>query len=152
MGGLNIIKGNHAELVDVTLLSRTRFADSTIITSADQPDAPATAWSVDVYDLASNTPRSEVGYAASGDKADSGNPVVIATSTLQLDGYWDVDTTGYNIRLVVPYNATTGANGINWIPTHVYRVVLTIETDGTGGANLGTAKVVWEIAIDSVDP
>ena len=38
MSGLNIIKGNHPEGVDVPLLARVRLADNSILVLDDQPD------------------------------------------------------------------------------------------------------------------
>ncbi len=154
MSGLNIIKGSHPTGVDVTLLARVRLADNSVLVTADQPDVTNNAFSIATWDMSSNTPRTALTYVDSGDKDDAGNPVVGTTGTpLIVDGFWDVEaTTGYNIRLVVPYNSTTGATGIDWEPTHTYRIVATVETDGNNGADVGVVKIVWEIAIDVVEP
>ena len=134
--------------VDVTLLARVRLADNSILVLDDQPDT-ANAFTIATWDMSSNTPRTALAYVDSGNQADAGNPVVALT----VDGYWDVEaTTGYNIRLVVPYATPTSTSGIDWEPTHTYRIVATIETDGDNGADVGPVKVVWEIAIDGVEP
>lgn len=124
MSDLTKIQGEIWEGSDFTIVARVSGPDGAALTQDD-----VASYAVTVFDLDSDTPSTAIYETTSSTESE------VIYSTLQKDGWWTADGTGYNFKYTLK-EATMSSVDLEGGHRYAVEVKLTMETsrNATGDA------------------